>query len=257
MKKNIFNSIILYLIIISTSFTGCDSETDKTNFTDNTSDDTPVWETSVITPKDITEYVPENQPNFNNSNKALGYPYGGGTTNGSIDVVSLGFDETAEGGYIILRFDKTIINGDGVDFKVFENAFSQDATFNFIEAARVFLSEDGSIWYEFPNSFSGDVNNLDDTQNPFNYSGFAGIWPVLSNWKVTGSPKPEDADSGGDFFDLEEMIEPIKSNGFKYIKIVDAGITIKDSGNITNSEGDYTMGTSGFDLDAVVGINYQ
>ena len=256
-KKAVINLIVIFFIAL---ISACDTDLKKSNMNNtsnnnNSNNSFPVWETSVITPAEVIEYAPENTsasdgPTFSDSKKALGLPLGSGINSGSLDVVSLGYDETGVGGYIVLKFDKTIINGQGVDFKVFENPFIKSDDSYFIEAAIIFLSEDGTTWYEFPSTFTGNISSIADTQNHLNYTGYAGINPVLTNWQKEGSPKPEDSDSGGDFFDLENMTEPIKSNGFKYIKIVDTGITINDPGNDSNT------GTSGFDLDAVVGINY-
>jgi len=246
------NIIELLLILTALSFVSCadDSTTLPLSLIKLR------WSTNVITPYRVVEYSPEESPGYNNPGNALGFPMGGGLFAGSVHIVSLGFDDIGEGGYIVLEFDRKIINGPGVDFKIFENPFKVGENDYFIEAATIELSLDGSTWYAFPTQFNGDLLDANDTKNPANYlQGYAGVNPVLSNWDDAGSPKPEESDSGGDFFDLENMISPIKENGFYYIKITDAGKTINDPGNYFDSG--YVFGKGGFDLDAVVGINYE
>jgi hypothetical protein len=81
----------------------------------------------------------------------LGPPLASPSGSGSTDVVSLGC-----GGSITLAFDPPgIVDDDGVDFVVFENAFAVgDETF--AEPARVLVSADGSAWLERECVPSGD-----------------------------------------------------------------------------------------------------
>ena len=66
---------------------------------------------------------------FGDSTEALGYAQGNST-----NVVSLG-----DSGYITLQFSYPIMNGEGNDFAVFENSFSDD----YLEFAFVEVSTDG------------------------------------------------------------------------------------------------------------------
>ncbi len=106
---------------------------------------------------------------------ALGTPLGGGAFQGSFDIVSLGLS-----GEIVLRFDdNVIVDGPGVDFTVFENAFLIIGAGNltqppFSEPGRVSVSQDGQSWYVF------DCPYDDSDAGPY-WSGCAGIYPVFSD----------------------------------------------------------------------------
>lgn len=235
MKKIIF--LMFGLLIIS--ITACENNSDN-------SDELPDWGSKVISAFEITSYSPEGTPSYNDSAKALGLPKGGGLTSGSLDVVSLGNDGTGRGGSITLRFSSKVINGNGTDFKVFENPFGEEDSV-FIECAYVEVSLDGTTWYEFPSSIDSSFSE----GNTAHYSGLAGTHPVISNEKKSDSPEPENILSGGDSFDLADLPEPVKSSGFYFIRITDAGAEIHDPGN------NMGINDNGFDLDAVCALNYE
>ena len=199
------------------------------------------WDSLAFIPEEVIEYMPDGETGFTDTSKALGYPNGGGDGSASTDVVSLGDDGEGRGGFIILKFGCTVYDGEGIDFKIFENPFST-SNGNFIEAAFIELSLDGKIWFEYPNEVDNDYGIWD----PLHYIGFAGIEIVYSSSLDFDSPLPESDRSGGDIFDLSGMSSPIKENGFKYIKITDAGNEIEDPGN--------GFGNNGFDLDSVIAI---
>ncbi len=116
----------------------------------------------------------------------FGPPLGGGTLQGSLDVVSLG-----NGGVITVAFDgNAIVDGPGPDFIVFENPF-ETAGGVFAELATVAVSDDGHSWHSFP---------CDATEAP--YGTCAGHTPVLANGDL-GPLEPESA--GGDAFDLAAL----------------------------------------------------
>src|SRR5258708_31711098 len=96
----------------------------------------------------------------------LGPPRGGGETQGSLDVVSLGND-----GVIVLRFDLPVIcDGPGPDLTIFENPFhvgTPDGLI-FAEYGIVAVSQDGVHFLTFP-------------YDPNTHVGLAGQAPVLSN----------------------------------------------------------------------------
>ena len=135
------------------------------------------------------------------------------------EILSLG-----QGGEIILEFsDNYIINGDGPDFTVFENAFYFSGTQDpFIEAAFVAASADGKTWFEFPWDTSS-------------FAGFAGVTPTFNTQYPT-----DPALSGGDQFDLASVGLPFA----RFIKLTDLGDLKKEG--LFNGD---------FDLDAVVAIN--
>jgi hypothetical protein len=136
------------------------------------------------------------------------------------ELLSLG-----HGGEIVLEFtDNTIIDGQGIDFTVFENAFylGGDPSQPFIEAAIVAVSQEGENWVEFP---------YDTTD----FSGLAGVTPT----KDTQHPLDPTV-SGGDGFDLADV-------GLSFARFV----KLTDLGDI-KSEGQWN---GDFDLDAVVAVN--
>ncbi|MFS8066634.1 MAG: hypothetical protein ACMG6S_09715 [Byssovorax sp.] len=147
-----------------------------------------------------------------------GPPLGAGDHGGSTDVLSLG-----TGGVIVIGFGgNAVVDGEGADFIVFENAFLA-GTKPFKELAQISVSEDGATWTAFPCK-----------QDALPYDGCAGWHPVFSNPSNTISPT-DPAAAGGDVFDLAT----IGVKKARFIKIVDLG-------NIVG-----TAGTTGFDLDAV------
>ena len=136
------------------------------------------------------------------------------------ELLSLG-----HGGEIVLDFtDNYIVDGQGVDFTVFENVFyiGGDTTTPFIEAAFVAVSMDGQNWVTFP---------WDTTT----YKGFAGVTPTNDNQHPTDAKV-----SGGDSFDLAAVGLPFA----KFVKLTDIG-DLKKEGPFNGA----------FDLDAVVAVN--
>lgn len=141
-------------------------------------------------------------------------------------IVSLGM-----GGEIVLRFDAPIVDGDGVDFTVFENAFhymlgSRERLY--AEPAEVAVSSDGVSYAAFP----FDSLTLD---------GCAGTMPT------NGDRSPFDpAVSGGNGFDLAEL----GVDSIRFVRIRD--VTAIVASDPAHPFWDPTL--SGFDLDAVVAI---
>ncbi|MCE9670590.1 cell surface protein [Myxococcus stipitatus] len=156
----------------------------------------------------------------------LGPPVGAGLDSGSLDVLSLG-----KGGTIVLRFtDLAVMDGPGVDLLVFENPFLiAGGPSAFTERARVAVSDDGVLWFEFPCAPSDAAGG---------YPGCAGVKPVTAN-PANGVSATDPAVAGGDGFDLAT----VGLTRARYVRIVDAG---------TNG----SSGTSaGFDLDGVAVVN--
>ncbi len=155
----------------------------------------------------------------------LGSPQGKGLDSGSTDVFSLG-----NGGEIVLGFDVTVIDGAGVDFIVFENAFriGGSATNVFYELGEVSVSDDGVTWTTFP-----------CTATTYPFGSCAGWHPVLASpAEPVDVTHPELA--GGDAYDLSDV--GVKS--FHYLRVRDM-MTKRPA----------TGGTGGFDLDAVAVIH--
>jgi hypothetical protein len=177
-----------------------------------------------------------------------GPPRGGGAFQGTLDTFSLGL-----GGSITVEFtDNVIVDGPGVDFTVFENAFLPHGvnTENpYAEPGRVSVSEDGVAWVAFPCAMDSA---------PF-YAGCAGVYPVFANADDPNAPSPlvpsttpiaalvgvpfdgfvAPAGSGGDSFDL-----------------ADVGVARARFVRIEGGQIDPRLaGLSGFDLDAVAALN--
>ncbi len=207
----------------------------------------------------------ENLPNI-----VLGPPQGYGEWMGSGNVVSLhakiNDDEGASapyGGTITVRFtDNIVVNGSGVDFTIFENAFKVYGKTDsyWIEPAVVDVSMDGVTYYRFPFDFVPhyDAEEL-DLSNPYSYAqGFVGVRPVLSN---NGSPDPTNpAVSGGDSFDLDSISASL--TWIQYIRITSTGdnwLEDKDGDFVRHTDGSGATsggGNSGFDLDAACAVHY-
>lgn len=155
----------------------------------------------------------------------LGRPNGGGSDQGSLDVLSLG-----KGGEIVLGFGADdLVDGDGPDFIVFENPFwaGGDEHAPYKELGEVSVSEDGVTWRAFPCA-------------PESYmtSTCAG-WRVV--WATRSTPLPYDpAKTGGDPFDLRDL----GVTRARYVKIRD----LSAAGASPNA---------GFDLDAVAVLHSQ
>ncbi len=144
------------------------------------------------------------------------------------EICALGF-----GGEIILKFsDNVIKNGQGADFIVFENAFEiqygQRAGEIFAEPAKVAVSQDGIIFYEFPY----DSTTLE---------GCAGITPTYG-----GEEFLDPELSGGNSFDLDD----VQLDSALYVKITDISRFVQQDPN--HLYFDFTI--NGFDLDAVVAV---
>lgn len=155
-----------------------------------------------------------------------GPPEGGGCCTGSLDVVSLG-----NGGTISVEFGESeIVDGPGIDFTVFENAFyaGGDPDQVFAELATVEVSADGETWHAF---------RCDAVAAP--YGSCAGWHPVYAN-ATSGNVDPLDPQvSGGDGFDLAE----VGLERARYVRITDR---------------EDLVGAAGvFDLDAVGIINVE
>ena len=154
----------------------------------------------------------------------LGPPKGGGAQTGSLDVVALG-----NGGRITVAFgDRTIDDGPGPDFIVFENAFyaGGDPSQPFAEIAGVEVSEDGTTWKAFP---------CTATESP--WTGCAGWHPTLANPDENDVDPLDPSVAGGDAFDLADV-------GLAHARFV----------RITDRV-DLVGATPSFDLDAVALVN--
>lgn len=159
----------------------------------------------------------------------LGPPRGGGLTQQSVDVVSLG-----NGGSITVVFrDNIVVDGPGDDLAIYENAFhaGSDSGPIFAEYGVVELSPDGKTWTPVPyDAESG--------------AGLAGAQPVLSTPQNDIDPlAPE---GGGDRFDIGAL----GLSFVRFVRITDGGDAIPDPGNVVPP-----ANKGGFDLDAMGAIH--
>lgn len=163
-------------------------------------------------------------------NKALGQAVGS-----SYDIVCLG-----RGGQITLTFPNPIVNGTGADFAVFENSFSD----TFLELGWVEVSGNGTDFVRFPNDSQtpspvGGFGSVDAT----NIDGFAGKY-------IQGYGTP---------FDLDDIPSGSRPSQVTHVRIVD----IVGDGSAHDSTVEEkviydpypTVGSAGFDLDAIGVIN--
>jgi hypothetical protein len=187
-----------------------------------------------------------------------GPPKGTGLFQGGLDVFSLGF-----GGQIVLRFDdNVIVDGAGVDFTVFENAFM---AFNastltierpFADPAIVSASQDGATWYAFP------CQLVTNPPAGVFYPGCAGVYPVLSNANDPNTPHasiptqgdigdlvglplvpaPQPGGAGGDSYDLAD----VGLAWARYVRVQDANFVTGDPFGPNNA---------GADVDALTAIH--
>lgn len=138
----------------------------------------------------------------------LGPPRGGGCCKGSLDVVSLG-----NGGSVTVGFERTIVDGPGADFIVFENAFEFGGQV-YAELATVEVSADGIEWFAFP---------CTATAPPF---GTCAGWNPVHLDGVDGPPDPKSA--GGDPFDLAD----VGLQSARFVRVTDrADLTPADGGS--------------------------
>jgi hypothetical protein len=159
----------------------------------------------------------------------LGPPGAGGSTNASLDVLSLG-----RGGQIVLDLaPREVIDGPGPDLIVFENPFwiGGDPTMVWAELGEVSLSEDGQTWHTF--------SCAQEPTSPGRWPGCAGWTPTLTRDAEATALDP--AVTGGDTFDLAEL----GIQRARFVRIRDVSTT------------DPTGPSAGFDLDAVGLIHHE
>ncbi len=180
-----------------------------------------------FTPGDCAGFGAASMPDV-----VLGPPVGGGSSVGSLDVVSLG-----TGGEMVVSFEPNeVIDGPGPDFLVFENAFWAGGNVNhpLAELAEISVSADGASWSTF-------------ACNPGSappYGTCAGWRPVYSTPRNGISPL-DPATAGGDAFDLAD----VGVSSARFVRIRDLGTIACPSNPAERSK------TGGFDLDAIAIVN--
>jgi hypothetical protein len=164
-----------------------------------------------------------------------GPPLGGGASEGSTDVLSLG-----NGGELVLGFDTAIVDGPGFDFIVFENPFRYGSGLIYDEPGEVSVSDDGVTWQ----TFSCQVPCATPACSPPPYGACGGWHVVYANWQAPNPINPLDPSvAGGDAYDLAA----IGVAHARYVRIQDR------TAEACNPKA--TPGTNGFDLDAIGIVN--
>ena len=153
-------------------------------------------------------------------------------------IVSLG-----DNGSAVLTFNKSIQNGPGPDFAVFENSFTDD----FLELAFVEVSSNGIDFIRFP---SVSLTQTEQQIGSFGLLDATKIHNLAGKYRVEyGTP-----------FDLEEMnnISGLNIDSITHVKIIDVVGCIQDEystydsqGNKVNDPWPTLFPSGGFDLDAV------
>jgi len=153
-------------------------------------------------------------------------------------IVSLG-----DNGSAVLTFNKSIQNGPGPDFAVFENSFTDD----FLELAIVEVSSNGIDFVRFP---SVSLTQTEQQIGSFGLLDATKIHNLAGKYRVEyGTP-----------FDLEELnnISGLNIDSITHVKIIDVVGCIQDEystydsqGNKVNDPWPTLFPSGGFDLDAV------
>ena len=181
------------------------------------------------------------------ANKSLGI-VNNGTSQSCLGMPSLNVLSLGDSGIATLTFDAPIFDGEGYDFAVFENAFSD----YFLELAFVEVSSDGQNFVRFPaTSYQQDTiqqGPYDETSDPSKVNNLAGKYRAQY-----GTP-----------FDLFELIDSsrIDISNITHIRIIDAvGSIGQDNkqfdqfGNAINDPYPTDFDFGGFDLNAIGVIN--
>lgn len=176
------------------------------------------------------------------SNTSLGL-----ATSGTVQMVlgasNSGVLSLGDGGSAVLTFATAIVNGDGADFAVFENSFSDD----YLELAFVEVSSDGINYFRFPAS--------SNTQTAVQVGGF-GTLDATKLHNLAGKYRAQ----YGTPFDLEELKDEVNLdvNNILYVKVIDAVGSINSSfatydsrDSMVNDPWPTPFPSSGFDLEAV------
>ena len=172
---------------------------------------------------------------WKNTDEALGAAEG---TPGN--VVALG-----RGGHIVLRFDTPIADGEGPDLALFENGLND----GFLELAFVEVSSDGVSFARFPNSYKG-------TEPVPTYAKHEATWisGLAGKYRI-GHGTPFDlADLACDPGVVDGRVDIFAITHVRVIDIVGDGETMDSSGRPIYDPYP-TVGSAGFDLDAIAVLN--
>ena len=138
-----------------------------------------------------------------NPANALGAPQGGGLSQGSLHVHTLGI-----GGSLTLELGLAAVDGPGCDLLVYENGFQLAGTgLVFSEGILVEVASNGVDFARLPSRYQGPAGGFAGAPGaPWGVlSGVAGGVPVLANSATNAIDPFDPAVAGGDCFDLAEL----------------------------------------------------
>ncbi|MCX7999354.1 MAG: LIC_13355 family lipoprotein [Leptospiraceae bacterium] len=246
--KNLFQCSLVFFFVFNFLFSNCVNKNSKnsnlsifsllisqSNQYPNKSNQ-PLYKSFADLVKDAPG---SNGEGFKNSTLAINGVRGGGKNAGSTDVYSLG--TTPSTGYLVLEWsNRKVINGEGVDFVVYENPFlyANNPNSVFMEQVIVEVSIDGISYCGFNPQYVYSNPNV-YSMNPQDWVNFAGKNPVLFHEETNRLPEEQLFNlelAGGDGFDLSNLSadnsfgigcsptlrDEILNNGFLYIRLVNA-----------------------------------
>jgi hypothetical protein len=182
---------------------------------------------------------------------------------GPTGLVAPDFLVLGRGGSVVLEFDSLIRDGEGPDFIVFENAFSD----TFLELAYVEVSSDGTQFVRFPGySYTAGPVGAFEQVDPTFVHGFGGKYRMgfgtpfdLAELRAAYEAILAGYDGFSDTYRSHLMagFPGIDPDNIRYVRILD----IPGDGSSLDCEGEAiydpypTLITAGFDLDAVGVLN--
>ena len=157
---------------------------------------------------------------------------GAGADAGSLDVFSLGYADGVDNEIVLGWGGRTVVNGPGSDFVVFENAFAiAGGAGVFVDPIVVFVSRDLERWVPMPHDYRA-ADETEPSADPADWQGFAGVTPVLYHAADHVVDPFDQAQAGGDDFDLDVLdgddagAAEIREHGFLYVRLVSASSLI-------------------------------
>lgn len=154
---------------------------------------------------------------------------GGGVAQGSLDVYSLNYTDRP---YITLGFEgRAIVDGDGAELVVFENAFRVNASDTyFMDPIVVSVSRDGETFRELPHRYLAD-DPTTYVVSPDAWEGFAGTLPTLLHVETNPVDPFDPIRAGGNAFDLAELGDDeeataLRFEGVRYVRLTSAAVVL-------------------------------
>jgi hypothetical protein len=183
-------------------------------------DPTPIYATTVVEAPGATG------EGFGDPTRAVNGVRGAGPAAGSLDVYSLDY---AERTHLVLSWGgRTVRNGPGADFVVFENPFRTFGGAMFMDPVIVSVSRDGATFVDLPHAYlAPDPTRY--SADPDHWQGFAGRTPVLLHEELHPVDPFDPVAAGGDAFDLDALEDhgeagAIRREGFRYVRLTSAAI---------------------------------